>query len=98
LGLRGLHSHPRGYALGRPRRAEVRKPEPVAGAPMSDADRQRLRQWRIKNRKLVLTVEVDGDETVEMLIAARLLPDADFYDRQTIARALSTYLSISAHV
>jgi hypothetical protein len=96
LGLRGIHASPMGAKLRLERRGWQRPSELVtASGAMSQTARNRLFRQRQREGRLVVSVELNGDD-IEMLVAAQLLdPRADFFDRQTIATAVRNYLQIS---
>jgi hypothetical protein len=99
LGLRGLHSNAALRARLRAQYGGWQRPVELVtpSGAMSQTARNRLYRQRQRDGRLVISVELDGDD-IEMLCAAQLLDArADFFDRATIATALRRYLSMSRH-
>jgi hypothetical protein len=99
VGLRGAHANVGLAARLRLRSQGWKRPVELVtpSGAMTQAARKRLYRQRQRDGRLVISIELDGDD-IEMLCAAQLLDArADFFDRATIATALRRYLSMSRH-
>ena len=75
----------------------ARRSRRAAGRQMSGAaQRQRRLRERERSGRIVLSVELPEDETIELLLAAHLLdPHASFYTREDLAAAVERFLSLA---